>query len=224
MDLLSLVRTLGALGVVLGMLAGALWAVRRFDIRLPGRVGGGTLRRVELVERAQLDARRSVALFRRDGREHLILLSPEGNVILESGIVRDALDLAAEQQRLAEAEERKRAAEEAMAVTKAEMEALRQSFADMVESTSAKARDRVGQAVEAAREKAGPAAKRAKTRIAEAVSTAEQALRTRLAAIPAAAAPTPEIAIAPLPQLPPPARVPRQPRKRPAAAGAARRG
>ena len=41
-------------------------------------VGAG--RRVELIERLPLDARRSVALIRRDGREHLILLGPEGGV------------------------------------------------------------------------------------------------------------------------------------------------
>jgi flagellar biogenesis protein FliO len=40
MDILSMMRTFGALGVVLGMLAGALWVVRRYDIKLPGRVSG----------------------------------------------------------------------------------------------------------------------------------------------------------------------------------------
>ena len=90
MDALSLLRTIGALGMVLGLLAGALWTVRRYDIRLPGRVGGGTTRRVEMVERLSLDAKRSVALIRRDGREHLILIAPDGHVMIETGIVREA--------------------------------------------------------------------------------------------------------------------------------------
>ncbi len=30
MDILSMLRTLGALGMVLGMLAGALWLVKRY--------------------------------------------------------------------------------------------------------------------------------------------------------------------------------------------------
>jgi flagellar biogenesis protein FliO len=86
MDILSMIRTFGALGVVLGMLAGALWVVRRYDIKLPGRVSGSARKRVELVERLAVDAKRSVALIRRDGCEHLILIGPEGHVTLETGI------------------------------------------------------------------------------------------------------------------------------------------
>lgn len=82
-----MIRTIGALGVVLGMLAGALWAVRRYDIKLPGRVSGSARKRVELVERLAVDAKRSIALIRRDGCEHLILIGPEGHVTLETGIV-----------------------------------------------------------------------------------------------------------------------------------------
>lgn len=81
-----MMRTLGALGMVLGMLAGALWTVRRYDIKLPGRVSGSGRKRVELVERLSVDAKRSVALIRRDGCEHLILMGPEGHITLETGI------------------------------------------------------------------------------------------------------------------------------------------
>lgn len=95
MDLLSLLRTLGGLGVVLGILAGALWLVRRFDLRLPGRSVGARDRRLELVETLPIDGRRMVALVRRDGREHLVLIAPEGHLILESAVVRDATDDAA---------------------------------------------------------------------------------------------------------------------------------
>jgi flagellar biogenesis protein FliO len=86
MDILSMIRTFGALGLVLGMLAGALWVVRRYDIKLPGRVSGSGRKRVELVERLSVDAKRSIALIRRDGCEHLILIGPEGHVTLETGI------------------------------------------------------------------------------------------------------------------------------------------
>lgn len=82
-----MLRTIGALGVVLGMLAGALWAVRRYDIKLPGRISGTGRKRVELVERLSLDAKRSVALIRRDGCEHLIVLGPDGTATIETGII-----------------------------------------------------------------------------------------------------------------------------------------
>jgi len=90
MDLLSILRTLGGLGTVLGLLVGALWVVRRYDIRLPGRTGMTRVSRLELIEKLPIDARRSVALLRRDGREHLILIAPEGHLILESAIAREA--------------------------------------------------------------------------------------------------------------------------------------
>jgi flagellar protein FliO/FliZ len=90
MDILSMLRTFGALGLVLGMLAGALWVVRRYDIKLPGRVSGSGRKRVELVERLAVDAKRSIALIRRDGCEHLILIGPEGHVTLETGITAPA--------------------------------------------------------------------------------------------------------------------------------------
>lgn len=89
MDLVQLLRTFGALGTVLGLLAGALWVVKRYDIKLPGRVGGASKRRLEIVEKLAIDNRRSVALIRRDGREHLILLAPEGPLMIEGGIERE---------------------------------------------------------------------------------------------------------------------------------------
>jgi flagellar biogenesis protein FliO len=90
MDMLSLLRTLGGLGVVLGVLAGALWVVRRYDLRLPGRAVGARKRRLELVESLQIDSKRIVALVRRDGQEHLVLIAPEGHLLLETSARLDA--------------------------------------------------------------------------------------------------------------------------------------
>jgi flagellar protein FliO/FliZ len=85
MDFLAILRTLGALGVVLGLLVGALWLVRRYNIRLPGgmTMGSAAERRLSVVERLPIDGRRSVALIRRDDKEHLVLIAPEGLLLLE---------------------------------------------------------------------------------------------------------------------------------------------
>ncbi len=100
MDIVALLRTMGGLGVVLGLLAAALWVVRRYDVSLPGRVGGTRrpLRRVELVEQIRIDQRRSVVLVRRDDREHLFVLTPDRATVLETRIVRgdpDAMGVSA---------------------------------------------------------------------------------------------------------------------------------
>lgn len=86
MDILSVLRTLGALAIVLGLLGGALWVVRRYDIRLPAQLlAGAAPRRLAMVERLSLDGRRSVALIRCDGEEHLVLIAPEGLIALTGG-------------------------------------------------------------------------------------------------------------------------------------------
>jgi hypothetical protein len=132
MDLVSLVRTLGGLGMVLGLLAGALWLVRRYDLRLPGRTGTMRDSRLELIEKLPIDARRCVALLRRDGREHLVLIAPEGNLIVESGFVRDAADLAAEQAR-------RDARAQLVAERDTDRAALAESFGALVDRVRARA-------------------------------------------------------------------------------------
>lgn len=172
MELLGLLRTLGALALVLGLLASALWIVRRYDLRLPGRVGGsGPLRRLELVERTALDGRRAVALIRRDGREHLILLAPEGNSVIEAAIVRDDLDRAAEAERVRLAEEQRAATEAAMAEARAELAALR-----------ARTAERLADARAVARSRARVAMSRAGVRVARARSFAELVMQGPAAA------------------------------------------
>ena len=131
MEILPVLRMLGALGVVLGLLAGALWAVRRFQIRLPGVAGtGGPTRRLELVERVSMDTRRSVALVRRDGREHLLLLAPEGNMVIETGIQLDDADREAARIRAEQAEQAAADAAEAAERARAEFRAMVDKAAD----------------------------------------------------------------------------------------------
>lgn len=85
MDLLSLLRMFGGLIIVLGLLGGALWVVRRYDLKLPDRfLSSGADRRLAVVERLAIDGRRSVALIRRDDREHLVLIAPEGLLMLDA--------------------------------------------------------------------------------------------------------------------------------------------
>lgn len=89
MEFLAVLRTLGALGVVLGLLVGALWVVRRYDLRMPQKwlanLGDrDTPRRLELVERLAIDPRRSVVMIRRDYKEISLLIAPEGVIMLDS--------------------------------------------------------------------------------------------------------------------------------------------
>lgn len=90
MDFILLLRTIGGLLAVLGLLAGALWVVRRYGLTLPGMQAPGTERRLAVVERLAVDQRRSLTLVSIDGREHLLLIAPEGNLVVERGAHTDA--------------------------------------------------------------------------------------------------------------------------------------
>ena len=84
MDVVALVRMLGGLLAVLGLLAGALWIVRHFDLKLPGRISGGATKRNLIIHRQNLDQRRSLAVVAFGGKEHLLLLTPEGNLVVDT--------------------------------------------------------------------------------------------------------------------------------------------
>ena len=93
MEFLAVLRTLGSLAVVLGLLVGALWVVRRYDLRMPqkwlarlgDKLGDRTsVRRLELVERLAIDPRRSVVMIRSDAKDISLLIAPEGVIVLGS--------------------------------------------------------------------------------------------------------------------------------------------
>lgn len=99
MEFLSFLRMIGSLALVLGLLVGALFLVRRYELRLPqawlGRIGGSAAqRRLQLVERLALDPRRSLVLVRRDEREFTLVIAPEGLLLLDGSDARPATDIA----------------------------------------------------------------------------------------------------------------------------------
>lgn len=77
-----------ALAFVLALILAAAWAFRKFGrggIKAPRRGLGGQ-RRLGVVEAIAVDTRRRLVLVRRDNREHLLLLGPQGETVVETGI------------------------------------------------------------------------------------------------------------------------------------------
>jgi len=93
MDLIDIARYVGALALVLALVGFAALAARR--IGLSGLVGTGTSRRLQVVETLMIDARNRAVLLRRDDREHLVVIGPEGACVIEPGIAAKPLDVAA---------------------------------------------------------------------------------------------------------------------------------
>jgi flagellar protein FliO/FliZ len=86
MDYTTYLRFLAALAFVLVLIWLATWAVRRLGlVRAFPKAGA---RRLSVVEVAPVDAKRKLVLLRRDEIEHLVLLGPASDVIVERAIVR----------------------------------------------------------------------------------------------------------------------------------------
>ncbi len=82
----SYMQALVALVFVLALIGLLTVAARRFGFGSPTPTIGHKNKRVHIIEVTQLDARRRLVLVRRDDREHLILLGPDREHIIETGI------------------------------------------------------------------------------------------------------------------------------------------
>ena len=87
MDLVSGLRFVLALVVVIGLIAGLAWLLRKYGA---GRITMGANKgRLAVGEATHIDAKRRLVLIRRDGTEHLILLSPNSETVIETNIEAD---------------------------------------------------------------------------------------------------------------------------------------
>lgn len=84
MELITYIRFVAALAFVLALIGGLTWVLRRTG--WGGKVVTGRRGRLSVVEVAPVDAKRRMVLIRRDGIEHLVMLSPTHETVIESGI------------------------------------------------------------------------------------------------------------------------------------------
>lgn len=93
MDTIDPVRFLASFFFVIGLIGVAAFGLKRWVMAgkplsaswfAPQAQKGG---RLEVVEVRYIDAKRKLALVRRDDKEHLLLLAEGREVIIESGIV-----------------------------------------------------------------------------------------------------------------------------------------
>lgn len=90
MESLDYLRFVAGLAVVVGLIAGVAWAARRFG--LAPRIGAGGQGRLGIVAAQTIDNRRRLVLVRRDDREHLILIGPNSETVIETGIRAETKD------------------------------------------------------------------------------------------------------------------------------------
>ena len=86
MDAALLLKFASAFVFVIASMLLLSWAVKRMG--LSGQsFAPGARKRLKIVELLQLDHRRRLVLVRRDDREHLLVLGPGGETVVETGIV-----------------------------------------------------------------------------------------------------------------------------------------
>jgi flagellar protein FliO/FliZ len=85
LSLADYLRFFLALAVVLGLIALTALMAKRLGFGNQTGMGRGT-RRLGMVESLLIDSRRRLILVRRDSTEHLILVGPASELLIESGI------------------------------------------------------------------------------------------------------------------------------------------
>ena len=88
MEATDYIKFLAALVFVLGLMGGLALILRKIGL---GNVGvtPPELRRLKIIEMLPLDARRKAVLLRRDGVDHLVILGPTGETVVETNITQD---------------------------------------------------------------------------------------------------------------------------------------
>lgn len=86
MDASNYVRFVAALLFVLALIGFATWLAKRFGVG--GRVNAVRRgeRRLQIIEALTVDAKHRAVLIRRDDIEHLVMLGPTTDVVIETGI------------------------------------------------------------------------------------------------------------------------------------------
>ncbi len=79
-------RFMLVLVLVLGLIVGLGWLLKRLGIGDGARGPLTRRRRLGTIESASLDSRHKVVLVRRDDVEHLVLVGPNTSQVIESGI------------------------------------------------------------------------------------------------------------------------------------------
>lgn len=78
------IRALLSLVLVLGLIAGAGYLVRRYGAQGGLAMRRGSRRRLGLVEQLTIDNRRRLVLIKKDDMEHLLLVGGGADLLIES--------------------------------------------------------------------------------------------------------------------------------------------
>ncbi len=86
-ELPQIFKLIAALVLVLGLMGGLSLILRKLGLSgVPLAENQGRKKRLKLIESMPLDARRRLVLVQRDDVQHLIVMSAQGETVVESNI------------------------------------------------------------------------------------------------------------------------------------------
>ncbi len=85
-DLPQIVRLLIALAVVVGLMGGLAFVLKKLGLATPQSIKTSDRRRLKIVESLPLDARRRLMIIQCDGQEHLIIVGANSETVIQSNI------------------------------------------------------------------------------------------------------------------------------------------
>ena len=86
MDITTYLKAFLGLAIVLGLILGLSYVLKRLGFGDAMRGPLGRKRRLSTVEAVMLDSRHKAILLRRDEVEHLVLVGPNTSQVIETGI------------------------------------------------------------------------------------------------------------------------------------------
>lgn len=88
-ELPQILRVLSAMLFVLALMGGLYAVMRRLNLNglSPGNAAA---KRLKVLESLPLDARRRLVLIQRDDKQHLVILGPNGETVVETNIKNSA--------------------------------------------------------------------------------------------------------------------------------------
>ena len=85
MEYTDYLKFFAALIFVLGLMGGLALVLKRLNLGAASMIPADK-RRLKVIEILPLDARRKAVLLARDGAEHLVILGPTGETVVETNI------------------------------------------------------------------------------------------------------------------------------------------
>lgn len=86
MELSEIFRFVASLVFIIGLIGLCAYAAKKLGLASGGVTTTGSQKRLAIIEVKVIDAKHRLILMRRDGKEHLVLLGGEQNLLIESGI------------------------------------------------------------------------------------------------------------------------------------------